>query len=259
LFRPDLVEYNVANANAALAFIDTILALGATNISDTLLTAVNLFDFATEDKANIIVFFTDGGATQGETNTQNILQLVEDTVNQIETEIFFFTFGVGDKVTTDLLTLLAVDNNGFVTFLGDDEITDIISNFYLMIRNPILLNPSINLVPEGPISNVFLDHLPKLYKGQQLIFTGRYVVLQDISLTLSGTAFNQQVEYNYNLSNINDEGFAFLPKLWAKNKIESLLIDYFSLPEGSAEAQEILEIIEETSMLSSFKTSNNSW
>lgn len=249
-FRPNLVEYNISNVDAALSFIDNIVALGATNISDTLLTAINQFDFATEDKANIVVFFTDGGATQGETNTQNILNLVEDTVNQIETEIFLFTFGVGDDVTTDLLTLLAVENNGFVTFLADDEISDVISNFYLTIRNPVLLNPVISVTPTNSISNIFPDPLPNLYKGQQLIFTGRYDVPQDITLSLSGTAFNQQVEfiYDFNLSDQNNEEFAFLPKLWAKNKMESLLIDYFSLPEGSPEAEVISGIIEETSI-----------
>ena len=70
------------------------------------------------------------------------------------------------------------------------------------------------------------------------------------SLTLTGTAFNQEVEYNYdfNLSDQNNEIYAFLPKLWAKNKIESLIIDYYSLPEGSPEAEAILAIIEETSI-----------
>lgn len=249
-FRPTLVDYSITNANAALTFIDNIVALGSTNISGALTTAINQFGGASQDEANIIVFFTDGGATAGITDTQGILSSVENSVNQIETKIFLFTFGIGASVTTDLLTLLAVENNGFATFLGNDEITDVISNFYLTIRNPVLLNPVISVVPANAISNVFPDPLPNLYKGQQLIFTGRYQVPQDIQLTLSGTAFNQQVQYvyNLNLSNQNNEAYAFLPKLWAKNKMESLLVDYYSLPVGSAEAAIISGIIEETSI-----------
>lgn len=249
-FSSTLVDYNINNVNAALNFINNIVALGATNISGALTTAVNQFGGASLDKANIIVFFTDGGATQGVTNTQGILNLVDDSVNQIETEIFLFTFGIGADVTTDLLTLLAVDNNGFATFLGNDEIADVISNFYLTIRNPVLLNPVISVVPANAINNIFPNPLPNLYKGQQLIFTGRYQVPQDIVLTLSGTAFNQQVEYNYNLSlsSQNNQAYAFLPKLWAKNKMESLLVDYYSLPEGSAAAQAIEQTIEQTSI-----------
>jgi Ca-activated chloride channel family protein len=249
-FRPTLVDYNPTNASAALTFVNNIVALGATNISGALTTAVNQFGGASQDEANIVVFFTDGGATQGITNTQGIISSVNNSVSQIETEIFLFTFGIGADVTTDLLTLLATDNNGFVTFLGNDEIVDVISNFYLTIRNPVLLNPVISVVPANAINNVFPDPLPNLYKGQQLIFTGRYQAPQDIQLTLSGTAFNQQVQYvyNLNLSNQNNQAYAFLPKLWAKNKMESLLVDFYSLPEGSVAAQAIEQTIEQTSI-----------
>ncbi|WP_298224475.1 VWA domain-containing protein [Flavobacterium sp.] len=249
-FRPTLVDYNPTNAAAALAFINNIVALGSTNISGSLTTAINQFGGASLDEANIIVFFTDGEATAGITSTQGILTSVESSVGQIETEIFLFTFGIGDNVTTDLLTLLATDNNGFATFLGNDEIADVISNFYLTIRNPVLLHPVISVVPADAISNIFPNPLPNLYKGQQLIFTGRYQVPQDIQLTLSGTAFNQQVQYvyNLNLSNQNNQAYAFLPKLWAKNKMESLLIDYYSLPQGSPAAQTIKQTIEQTSI-----------
>lgn len=249
-FRPTLVDYNPTNASAALTFINNIVALGSTNISGSLTTAVNQFGGASLDEANIIVFFTDGEATAGITSTQGILTSVESSVGQIETEIFLFTFGIGESVTTDLLTLLAVDNNGFATFLGNDEIADVISNFYLTIRNPVLLNPVISVVPADAISNIFPNPLPNLYKGQQLIFTGRYQVPQDIQLTLSGTAFNQQVQYvyNLNLSNQNNQAYAFLPKLWAKNKMESLLVDFYSLPEGSVAAQAIEQTIEQTSI-----------
>ncbi|NHM07243.1 VWA domain-containing protein [Flavobacterium sp. CYK-4] len=249
-FRPTLVEYNPINANAALAFINNMVATGGTNISGAVTTAVNQFGAASEDQANIVVFFTDGEATSGITSTQGIITAVNNSVNQLETEIFLFTFGIGDYVTTDLLTLLATNNNGFVTFLGNDEIEDVVSNFYLTIRNPVLLNPVISVVPANAISNVFPDPLPNLYKGQQLIFTGRYQVPQDIQLTLSGTAFNQQVQYvyNLNLSNQNNPAYAFLPKLWAKNKMESLLVDFYSLPQGSAAAQAIEQSIEQTSI-----------
>lgn len=249
-FRPTLVDYNATNATAALNFINNISASGSTNISGALNTAVNQFGSAAQNQANIIVFFTDGEATVGITSTQGILTSVDNSVNQLDTKIFLFTFGIGSSVTTDLLTLLAVDNNGFATFLGNDEIADVISNFYLTIRNPVLLNPVISVTPAGAISNIFPDPLPNLYKGQQLIFTGRYQVPQDIVLTLSGSAFNQDVQYvyNLNLSDQNNGAFAFLPKLWAKNKMESLLTDYYSLPQGSAAAQAIQQTIEQTSL-----------
>jgi Ca-activated chloride channel family protein len=250
LFRPNLVENTIANRNAALAFIDQIIALGATNISDTLLAAINQYDGAALDKANIIVFFTDGGATQGVTDTGAILDLVEDAVDALETEIFLFTFGIGQDVTKDLLTLLAVENNGFVTFLGDDEIVDVISNFYLTIRNPVLLNTQITTTPPNVLNELYPEPFPNLYKGQQLVLAARYAVPETFSLTLTGTAFNEPVEYVYqlDLSTMNNAEFSFLPKLWAKKKIESLTIQYYSYPPESPEAMALLDIIEQTSI-----------
>ncbi|MDC8004626.1 VWA domain-containing protein [Aureisphaera galaxeae] len=249
-FSPELMEYNTANRDAALAYIDNISAGGTTNISDSLIFSINQFDSLDLDKANIIVFFTDGQATAGITDTEGILQAVETEVQNNETEIFLFTFGIGESVTQDLLTRLALENNGFVTFLGDDEISDVISNFYLTIRNPVLLNPVVTITPPDAINDFYPNPLPNLYKGQQLIWTGRYNTSQDINLNLAGSAFNQPVEYSFdfNLTDLNDPNFAFLPKLWAKKKIESLLLEYYSWPQGSTQAEEILDLIEETSI-----------
>ena len=249
-YSPDLIEYNIANANGALAYIDGINAGGGTNIAESLVVTINQFEAVSEDKANIIVFFTDGQATSGITDTTAILELVQETVLANETEIFLFTFGIGENVTTDLLTNLAVQNNGFVTFLGDSEIEDVISNFYLTIRNPVLLNTQITTTPPNILSEVYPDPFPNLYKGQQLVLAARYTMPESFSLTLTGTAFNEPVEYVYelDLSSMNNAEFSFLPKLWAKKKIESLTIQYFSYPPTSPEALELLEIIEQTSI-----------
>jgi Ca-activated chloride channel family protein len=249
-YSPELLEYNIANANGALAYIDTINANGGTNIAESLVVSINQFEAVSQDKANIIVFFTDGQATSGITGTSAILDLVQNTVMVNETEIFLFTFGIGENVTTDLLTNLAIQNNGFVTFLGDDEIQDVISNFYLTIRNPVLLNTEITTNPPNVLSEVYPEPFPNLYKGQQLVLAARYTMPETFSLTLTGTAFNEPVEYVYelDLSSMNNAEFSFLPKLWAKKKIESLTIQYYSYPPESPEAMALLDIIEQTSI-----------
>lgn len=248
-FKSKPVEFNSQNKQDALSFISNLKALGATNISDPLTTAINQLDVVNKDKANIIVFFTDGGATIGETTTNGILKNVSDAVAIKETEIFLFTFGVGEDVTRDLLTRLGIENNGFVQFLDDDEIEDVISEFYLSIRNPVLIKPKITFTPDI-IGGIYPDPLPNLYKGQQLILNGRYLTSGTTTINLSGKAFNNDVNYTYEI-NLADEmnlNNAFLPKLWAKSKIESLTIKYYSLPEGSSEAEEVKKEIEEISL-----------
>lgn len=247
---PELAPYNVTTQNDALQYIDDMVATGSTNISGALVYSIEQFEAFNPEEVNIVVFFTDGAATSGQTNTQTILEMVQDAVLANETQIFMYTFGIGESVTTDLLTNLAIQNNGFPTFLGNNEIEDVISNFYLTIKNPVLLNPELTIDPPNAIDQLFPTPLPNLYKGQQLIMAGRYTQDQAIDFTLTGYAFNEQVEYSYNieLSDFNDPNYAFLPKLWAKKKLESLLLLYYSYPPGSPEAEEILDEIEETSI-----------
>ncbi|KAA1245363.1 VWA domain-containing protein [Aquimarina sp. RZ0] len=248
-FRSSPVEYNNANKQEALSYISRIDARGTTNISGSLRYSIEQLGVVDPDKVNIIVFFTDGVATIGETNTQGILDLVSNTISTNETELFLFTFGIGNDVTKDLLTRLGTDNNGFAQFLNDDQIEDVISDFYLTIRNPVLINPAISFIPDV-ISGIYPNPLPNLYKGQQLILTGRYSNPETVSMTLSGKAFNQDVTYTYDIdltSSMSEEN-AFLPKLWAKSKIENLTTQFFSYPEGDPIAEGIKEEIEETSL-----------
>ena len=61
---------------------------------------------------------------------------------------------------------------------------------------------------------------------------------QTVQITLSGTAFGKSVSYNYDipLSDSSITSYQFLPKIWAKRKIESLLIRYYALSSASEEA-----------------------
>ncbi len=79
-----------------------------------------------------------------------------------------------------------------------------------------------------------------------MIVSGRYSVASEAVITLKGTAFGKPVEYNYpiNLADSTITKYKFLPKIWAKQKIEYLMVQYYSLSEGSTEA----EILKETIM-----------
>jgi hypothetical protein len=72
-----------------------------------------------------------------------------------------------------------------------------------------------------------------------MIVTGRYLQPGAVMITLSGTAFSQPVAYQYNLTLADSMvvSYQFLPKLWAKQKIEYLLIRYYSLDPNSPAAQ----------------------
>lgn len=247
-FQPEHVVYTPANRDAALAYIDNLVANGGTNISGAFNLAVPQFSAANDSTANIIIFFTDGRPNGGINNVPQLVSHVTNLINQTGTNINLFTFGIGTDVNQQLLTLLAVSNNGLATFLGNDELLPKITQFYLQIRNPVLLNNEMSF-SASEIIETYPDPLPNLYIGQQLIVGGRYLEPVSATVTLSGTAFGNPVSYQYqlDLADSTAQQYQFLPKIWAKLKIEHLLVQYYSLNPNSPEAQALKELIIEIS------------
>lgn len=248
-FRRSHVAYTPENESAALGYITNFQATGGTNISGAFETAIPQFSVANDSTANIIIFFTDGMPTVGLTQPQDILDKVSTLVNQNETEVMIFTFGIGNDTNRQLLTLLATENNGLAEFLGNDELEERITNFYLTIRNPVLLNTQMSFSPEI-VNETYPVDLPNLYIGRQLIISGRYTEAVPVTVSLAGEAFGKDVEYQYvmNLSDSTVEKNKFLTKIWAKLKIEELLIQYYSLDENDPMLENLREEIVDVSL-----------
>ncbi len=246
----DHEEISPARLEESLAFIDILSPSGSTNISSSLTTAISDFDAIQEDKVNIIIFFTDGLATSGEVETEGIVTLVDEQIITNETEVFLFTFGIGDDVDKQLLTLLGQENNGLATFLENEDLEESITTFFLRVNNPILIGTELSFEPADAVTdlNPSLGNLPNLYKGEQLIISGKYKSPQDVSMTLTGTAFNQDVNLNFefNLADTIIAERSFLPKLWAKQKIDELSIQ-FNLSDDDAAKNSIQQEIDEVS------------
>jgi len=227
-FSESLVEYNVDNEAAALEYIDQISAGGSTNISGSLVESISQFPVIAQDKANIIIFCTDGNATSGITDTPGILELVQEEANSEEKSGFLFTIGIGENLDQALLTLLAKENNGLVQFIDPVSLEEDLVKFFLSVNNPVLLNTSILITPDI-IKEIYPYPYPNLYKGQQLVLTGRYEEAADIEITLEGTAFNVPVTYDFqvSLSDTANTTLSFIPKVWAKQKLDALAIEFY--------------------------------
>ncbi|MCD6661276.1 MAG: VWA domain-containing protein [Lentimicrobium sp.] len=248
-FMPDHVAWDQASKQNALNYINTLYARGMTNISGAFQTAIEDFAYSDTTQANIIIFFTDGEATAGLTGTQQILDYIQDQQTYYQVNgLIINTFGIGDYVNQALLSQIASQNNGLCEFLLDNELEQMITQFYMKIRNPVLLNITMTFDP--PITTeTYPSPLPNLYLGQQLIVSGRYDLADSVAVTLSGNAFGISQTYTYNmyLTDSLITNNMFLTKLWAKRKIDYLYTLYFTFDEGSPEAEEIREEIVEIS------------
>lgn len=237
-FRPKHVLYAPPTRDSALQYVQTLEARGMTNISGAFEAAIPQFALTADSAtANIIIFFTDGQATAGLTGTEQILGKVQTLVTALERKISIFTFGIGSDANGQLLSLLASQNNGMAEFLGSDQLEARITDFYLRIRHPVLVNTSMVIASEN-VREVYPNPLPNLYKGEQMLVAGVYSPAPPLGITLNGTAFGKPVSYQYQLT-LSDTAVPknqFLPKLWAKKKIEHLLVKYYNLPSGSLQA-----------------------
>ncbi|MBI5472589.1 MAG: VWA domain-containing protein [Ignavibacteriae bacterium] len=236
-FRTTHVPYTTQARDSAIAYINTLTARGLTNISGAFDVAVPQFAAANDSTANIIIFFTDGMPTTGITTTNLLIAHVDTLMQRTERNIFLFVFGIGTDVNQQLLTQMASHNKGIAEFLLNDELYSRITDFYQTIRNPVLLNTQISFNPPL-VSETYPLPLPNLYKGQQMIVAGRYRQAGNTIITLSGKAFSQPVSYQYNvaLAESSPSQYQFLPKIWAKRKIEYLLVQYYALNPSSPEA-----------------------
>ena len=243
-FSPNHVEFNTTTMNQALAYISTIYARGLTNISGAFDVAVPQFSAANDSTANIIIFLTDGQPTAGITYITTLIQHIDQLIDQTETNILLFSFGIGLDVNQQLLAQITTDNSGFATFLLNDELEEVLTTFYQQIRNPVLLNTSISFNPQY-LNQIYPDPLPNLYKGQQMIVSGRYSTPGNVNVTLSGTAFGQNVQYEYPVALVDSNvvSYSFLTKVWAKQKIEYLLVQYYLLNPTTPQAQQIKQQI----------------
>ncbi len=249
-FSEDHVPFNLSTQSQALNYIDGLEAQGSTNISGAFTTAIS--DFAGNDTtvANIIIFFTDGQATEGITSTEGILNHIQNQLNYNEVNyLMIHAFGIGEDVNQQLLSMIASQNNGLSEFLLESELEEMISVFYLRIRNPVLINTDMTFDPPL-VFETFPNPIPNLYLGQQLIVVGRYAESDSITALFEGEALGQPQSYTYglNLADSLIEDYSFLVKIWAKMKIDHLYIEYFNYPPDSPEAEEIKEYIIEISI-----------
>ena len=248
-FRSALVPYQLSTRDSALTYISALAARGSTDIDGAFATTIPYFAATSDTAANIIIFLTDGQPTAGVTHPDSIVARITRTVAATHKSIYIFTFGIGTDVNKQLLTLIASTNAGLAAFLGTDQLEGRITQFYNTIRNPVIIAPKISFSSPA-ISEPYPSPLPNLYKGQQLLVSGIYTTAAPGTVTFSGSRFGQPVSYQYQLALAESAvvSHAFLPKLWAKLKIEFLLVRYYSAPAGSALANELKKEIQSLSI-----------
>ncbi len=239
-FKEDMVSADIPNISAAHQFVDQMYALGMTNISAAL--DSSLQQTYRETASKNIIFLTDGEPTFGITLPDSIISHARSN-NQHDVRIF--SFGVGEDVNRSLLTRLSMENFGYAYYIAsDDSIALIVKNHIKRISKPLMNNLQIDY---GGLAT--WDRYPKLkqdlYWGMQSMEMGLYNGSGDFSISLSGWYAGDSVSFT-KMIDISDSlgGYRFVPRLWARAKIDHLL----DLIEIYGESDELVNQIIELSL-----------
>lgn len=214
-------NFNAANKQKAIDFIEDINPIGGTNIEEALDLALSAQQ-SDSKRPFFVIFMTDGKPTIGETEEDPLLKKVA-ALNKENVRIF--TFGIGTNLNTHLLDKITASTNAYRTYvLPDEDIELKVSDFYSKASSPVLTDIKVEFDKNVRVSDVYDKKLPDLFKGGSISLMGRYKGAGKSTITVSGlvNGVRKNFQYTVNLSNENTE-LDFIPNLWASRAVGYLL------------------------------------
>ena len=219
-----LLPNNPDNRKRGNEFIDGLKATGGTAIADALQAGLKARP-EKSDRPLVLIFLTDGLPTVGTRDPGEIVAAVRKVPG-----VRIFSFGIGSDVNTQLLDQISEASRAFSQYVLANENLELkVSGFYSRIKEPALTN--VRLEFTGPVRTAKMHpaELPDLFKGDQLVVTGRYNLTStggpaEVEAKLTGTAEGREQTFSYKLRfNDRTTGNDFVPRLWATRRVGFLL------------------------------------
>ncbi len=246
-FRENLLPASSENVNAAVAFLEGVSATGATNIYDSLHTALKMA--SGNDRPKYIVFLTDGLPTHVERDPAVIIKKAKEWA---PAGVRVFTWGVGFDVDTHLLDSLSNNHGGAGEYIKPAEEMELkLGQFFEKISFPVLTD--LKLKVEGlELSEIYPRELPDLFKGSQLILFGRLKGSGSAKAILGGKVGDSVKTFNYTLDTREAGDGGFIPHLWATRKVGFLLDEIRLHGENEELKQEVVRLAKQYGLVTPY-------
>ena len=142
-----------------------------------------------------------------------------------------FTFGVGFDVNTRLLDRISEENGGTTTYVKpNDNLEEYIAELYNNISSPVLTDIEI-AINNTRISDTYPNNIPDIFKGQQLVWTGKYNKPGKSKVTITGKVSGVEQTFVYDVEFADHKAGpnnSYVEKIWATRKV-GFLIDQIDL------------------------------
>ena len=167
------------NKKKAISHVLDLEASGGTNINDAMLTGLQLAQEVLQSEvlpqgvASMLIFLSDGEATEGETSGEAIKTNVATANSDSQLPIFSVAFGSGADFDLLKEISLAADSFAKRVYEGSDAALQL-ENFYAEISSPVVTNLKFDyvgdLVDNSTLSN---GEVKTLFKGDQYVVVGK--------------------------------------------------------------------------------------
>ncbi|MFT5424756.1 MAG: Ca-activated chloride channel family protein [Phycisphaerales bacterium] len=244
-FRAEPIAKDAQTAKAAIAYLDSLVARGGTNLHDALL--ASLRQPATEGTLPMVLFMTDGLATVGVTDEATIRQST-NTLNASERRVF--TFGVGNDVNAPLLSGIAEESRAAATYILPGEDVEVkVGQVFARLDGPVItdvqFSPYPRITGRLPVQArlVMPSSLPDLFDGDQIVIFGQYMTNAEMTFRLNGTGadgkpWETSIKVDPDNARVSN---STVPRLWAQKRIASLLSEIRKSAAGGSETNPELE------------------
>lgn len=211
-------EENVA---AAMARVDTLEAMGGTNIADALQRALEVEAHSEHPLLPQVVFITDGEPTVGITAPSEILALTKQADAGAAR---IFALGVGDRIDVRLLDDLVEQHRGARDFVSSQEkIEAKVDALCQKISRPALTDVKVEFVG----LDAFQSHPQRtrdLFCGEMMQVVGRYRSSGTHEVVVTGKQNGAEKRYTFEVEFPAASGrHPFVKTLWARQHVASML------------------------------------
>merc|ERR1712184_219277 len=167
------------NKKKAIRHVLDLEANGGTNLNSAMLAGLELAkevirsETLPQGVASMLVFLSDGEATEGETSGMTIKENVAEANSETELPIFSVAFGSGADFDLLKEISLAADSFAKRVYEGSDAALQL-ENFYAEISSPVVTNLKFDYVG-GLVDNSSLSNgeVRTLFKGDQYVVVGK--------------------------------------------------------------------------------------
>jgi Ca-activated chloride channel family protein len=183
----------------------------------------------------MVIFLTDGQPTVGNTNEEEIVEMVGDSAGGARV----FCFGIGTDVNTHLLDKVAEVSRAATEYvLPEEDIEVKVSRFYEKISEPVLANLKLSVGGDVRATKLHPRALPDLFYGEQLVVLGRYSGEGEAEIELAGAVANETVTLKAQGDFAGEaKEHLFIAQLWATRRV-GFLLDEIRLRGESEELKE---------------------